>query len=190
MNIWSQKTESFWQEFIRPHLDVLVATDFFTAEVWTTAGLITYYVLFFIHLASRKVHVASVTPHPDERWMVQSARNVPMEHWGFLSPGQYLIHDRDGKYGPAFQRILDEAGVKRVPLPLRSGGYARSRRSVWRGSSCVGKRPSSMRCTSMWSIIIIITIIRGRGMACSFHPSAKSVPGQARCSVVNGSAGS
>jgi hypothetical protein len=44
-------------------MDVLVATDFFTAEVWTKAGLVTYNVLFLIHLASRKVHVAGVMPH-------------------------------------------------------------------------------------------------------------------------------
>ena len=43
-----------------------------------------------------------------------------MEEWGFLSPGQYLIHDRDEKYCPAFQQIIDAAGVKRVPLPPRS----------------------------------------------------------------------
>jgi hypothetical protein len=43
-----------------------------------------------------------------------------MEEWGFLSSGQYLIHDRDGKYCPAFQRLIDEAGVTRVPLPPRS----------------------------------------------------------------------
>src|SRR5215475_14431659 len=49
-----RKTTTTSQEFIRSHMDVLVATDFFTAEVWTTAGLVTYYVLFFIHLASRK----------------------------------------------------------------------------------------------------------------------------------------
>ena len=52
--------------------------------------------------------------------MIQIARNVTMEEWGFLSPGHYLIHDRDGKYCPAFQHILDAAGVKRVPLPPRS----------------------------------------------------------------------
>jgi transposase InsO family protein len=115
-----RKTTTTWKEFIRTHMDVLVATDFFTAEVWTTAGLITYYVLFFIHLASRKVHVAGVTPHPDARWMVQIARNVTMEQWGLLAPGQYLIHDRDGKYCPAFQQLIDTAGVKRVPLPPRS----------------------------------------------------------------------
>jgi len=115
-----RKTTTTWREFIRTHLDVLVATDFFTAEVWTLGGLVTYYVLFFLHLGSRKVHVAGVTPHPTEAWMMQVARNVTMEEWGVLSPGQYLIHDRDGKYCPAFQQIVDAAGVKRVPLPPRS----------------------------------------------------------------------
>jgi putative transposase len=52
--------------------------------------------------------------------MVQVARHVTMAEWGFLSAGQSLIHDRDGKFCPAFQRIIDEAGVKRVPLPPRS----------------------------------------------------------------------
>jgi len=115
-----RKTTTTWKEFIRTHLDVLVATDFFTAEVWTLGGLVTYYVLFFIHLGSRQIQVAGVTPHPNEAWMVQVARNVTREEWGFLSPGQYLIHDRDGQYCPAFQQLIDTAGVKRVPLPPRS----------------------------------------------------------------------
>jgi putative transposase len=97
-----------------------VATDFFTAEVWTLGGLVTYYVLFFIHLATREVHVAGVTPHPHQTWMMQVARNITMEQWGFFSPGQYLIHDRDAKYCPAFQQIIDTAGVMRVPLPPQS----------------------------------------------------------------------
>jgi transposase InsO family protein len=115
-----RKTTTTWKEFIRTHMDVLVATDFFTTEVWTLGGLVTYYVLFFLHLGSRKVQVAGVTPHPNEAWMMQVARNVTMEEWGFLSPGQYLIHDRAGKYCPAFQQLIDAAGVKRVPLPPRS----------------------------------------------------------------------
>ena len=115
-----RKKTTTWKEFIRTHMDVLVATDFFTTEVWTKAGLVTYYVLFFIHLASRKVYVAGVTPHPDERWMVQVARNVTMEEWGILSPGQYLIHDRDTKFCAAFHHLIDEAGVERVVLPPRS----------------------------------------------------------------------
>jgi putative transposase len=115
-----RKTTTTWKEFIRTHMDVLVATDFFTAEVWTKAGLVTYYVLFFIHLSSRKVHVAGMTPHPDEQWMKQVARNMTMEEWGCLSPGQYLIHDRDTKFCGAFQQIIDDAGVERVVLPPRS----------------------------------------------------------------------
>ena len=115
-----RKKMTTWKEFIRTHMDVLVATDFFTAEVWTMAGLVTYYVLFFMHLASRKVHIAGVTPHPDHAWMTQIARNVTMADWGCLQPGQYLIHDRDGKYCPAFQRCIDDAGIRRVSLPPRS----------------------------------------------------------------------
>jgi transposase InsO family protein len=115
-----RKKTTTWPEFIRTHLDVLIATDFFTAEVWTWCGLVTYYVLFFIHLGSRKVHVAGVTPHPDEAWTVQMARDVTMADWGFLSPGQSLIHDRDAKFCPAFQHTIDEAGVRRVVLPPRS----------------------------------------------------------------------
>jgi putative transposase len=114
-----QKTTT-WHEFIRTHMDVLVATDFFTTEVWTWCGLVTYYVLFFIRIATREVHITGVTPHPDKWWMRQIARNVTMAEWGFLSSGQYLIHDRDGKFCPTFQQTIDAAGVKRVPLPARS----------------------------------------------------------------------
>jgi putative transposase len=52
--------------------------------------------------------------------MQQIARNVTMDAWGFLEAGQYLIHDRDGKFCPAFTRMVDEAGVKRLPLLPKS----------------------------------------------------------------------
>jgi len=61
-----RQTMTTWKEFIRTHLDVLVATDFFTAEVWTLGGLVTYDVLFFIHVGSRKVQIAGMTRHPHE----------------------------------------------------------------------------------------------------------------------------
>ena len=109
-----------WKAFIRTHMDVLWATDFFTTEVWTLGGLVTYYILFFIHLESRQVHLAGVTPHPHETWMKQMARTLTMDEWGVLKPGQYLIHDRDTKFCAAFKQMLDDAGVKRVPLPPRA----------------------------------------------------------------------
>jgi hypothetical protein len=50
-----------WRDFIRRHMDVLAGTDFFTVEVLTWQGLVTYYVLFFIHLESRRVSIAGIT---------------------------------------------------------------------------------------------------------------------------------
>jgi hypothetical protein len=97
-----------------------VATDCVTAAVWPLGGLVTYDVVVFLHLSSRKVSVAGVMPHPHAAWMVQVACHVTMEAWGVLAPGPYLIHDRDGKYCPAFQQIRDDAGGKRVPLLPRS----------------------------------------------------------------------
>src|SRR5215510_5734243 len=69
---------------------VLAATDFFTVEVLTRSGLMTYYVLFFIQLESRKICVAGVTRHPDQEWMAQMARNVTMEDSGFLIKQRHL----------------------------------------------------------------------------------------------------
>ena len=101
------------------HLDVLAGTDFFTVEVVTLKGLITYYVLF-IHLGSRKVCLAGMTSHPDEEWMKQIGRNVTMEQWGFLANCRYLLHDRDGKFCPSFDEIIELGNVKPIPLPARS----------------------------------------------------------------------
>jgi putative transposase len=70
------------KDFIRAHMAVLVGTDFFTVEVMSFTGLVTYYVLFFIHLESRRVSLAGMTPYPDREWMEQQARNVTMEEWG------------------------------------------------------------------------------------------------------------
>ncbi|MEO8426827.1 MAG: integrase core domain-containing protein [Verrucomicrobiota bacterium] len=114
-----RKTMS-WREFIRSHLDVLASVDFFTAEVWTAGGLITYYVLTFMRVASRKVCVAGMTTSPDARWMEQMARNVTMADIGFLCGCRYLVHDRDTKFCAVFDAVLESVGVKAVLLPPRS----------------------------------------------------------------------
>jgi transposase InsO family protein len=115
-----RKRTTTWAEFIRVHLAVLGGTDFFTVEVLTIRGLVTYYVLFFIHLESRKVHVAGITFHPNEQWMQQIARNATMDGCGFLENCRYLLHDRDTKYSAAFRAIIESARVKTLPLPPRS----------------------------------------------------------------------
>src|ERR1700730_4422297 len=109
-----------WNEFIRSHMDVLAGTDFFTVEVLTWRGLVTYYVLFFIELGSRRVSLGGITRHPDSCWMEQVARNATMEDTGYLSGCRYLLHDRDKKFCCEFRETLEAGGVKCTPIPARS----------------------------------------------------------------------
>jgi len=75
-----------------------------TTESWTARGLVTYYVLFFLHIGSRKVHIVGMTPNPDEPWMMQVARNLTIAGWGFLGGMRYAIMDRDTKFTKAFSK--------------------------------------------------------------------------------------
>src|SRR5476651_2008992 len=115
-----RKHTTTWAAFIRAHLGVLAGTDFFTVEVLTLRGLVTYYVLFFIHLESRKVDIAGITVHPDQPWMQQMARNVTMEGCGALQDCRYLLHDSDTKYTISFRAIIESGGVKPLALPASS----------------------------------------------------------------------
>jgi putative transposase len=60
---YQRKQANCWKDFIRSHMEVLVGTDFFTVEVLTLNGLVTYSVLFFMHLESRRVSLAGMTPY-------------------------------------------------------------------------------------------------------------------------------
>jgi hypothetical protein len=109
-----------WKEFIRSHMDVLAGADFFTVEVLTWRGLITYYILFFIEIGSRRVSLGGITRHPDSCWMEQVARNATMEDAGYLNRCRYLLHDRDTKFCPEFREALAAGGIKCLALPARS----------------------------------------------------------------------
>ena len=58
-----RKKRTSWMTILKAHWDVMAATDFFAIEVWTPKGLVTYYVLFVIHLSTRKVSIAGATPN-------------------------------------------------------------------------------------------------------------------------------
>jgi len=109
-----------WKDFIRSHRDVLIGMDFFTTEVLTLKGSLTYYVLFFIHLETRRVSLAGFTPYPDQEWMEQQARNMTMEQWGCLRGCRYLLHDRDTKFCESFRELIESGNVKPIRLPARS----------------------------------------------------------------------
>ena len=115
-----RKRTTTWAAFIRTHVALLAGTDFFTAEVLTLRGLVTYYVLFFIHLESRRVDIAWITVHPNEAWMKQIARNATMDDCGVLRDCRYLLHDRDTKFTRSFRAILVSGRVEPLALPARS----------------------------------------------------------------------
>jgi transposase len=116
----SRKSKTSWTDFIRSHTDCLLATDFLTTEVWTTFGLVTYYVLFFIHVGSRKVYLGGITANPNDAWMRQAARNLTSGSCDILSRCRYLLRDRDTKFTVGFDMILRAAGIEPTPLPARS----------------------------------------------------------------------
>lgn len=109
-----------WRTFLKAHWDVMAATDFFTIEVWTPKGLVTYYVLFVMHLATRRVCIAGATPHPNRAFMMQIARNLTDEFDGFLRNHNYLVMDRDMKFSDAFRNAIEREGVEPVRCPPRA----------------------------------------------------------------------
>jgi transposase InsO family protein len=115
-----RKAGMSWAQFLKLHWEVLAATDFFTVEVATWHGLVTYYVLVVMELATRRVHIAGITPHPTAAFMQQCARQLTDPFEGFLVGKRYLIHDRDTKFTQAFDALLKVSGVEPLLLPPRS----------------------------------------------------------------------
>jgi transposase InsO family protein len=109
-----------WSQFLMLHWEVLAATDYFTVEVATWHGLVTYYVLFVMELATRRVEIAGITPHPTAAFMQQCARQLTDPCEGFLLGKRYLLHDRDPKYTQAFDALIKESDVEPIVLPPRS----------------------------------------------------------------------
>ena len=114
----SRKTT--WKEFLSRHWEVIVATDFFTVEVWTRRGLQRFIALFFIELSTRKVEIAGIAQVTNGLWMSQIARNLTDAEQGILTGKGYLIHDRDPLFTAEFLNMITEAGVESVKLPPRS----------------------------------------------------------------------
>jgi putative transposase len=108
---------------------VLVGTDLFSVEVLRWRGWVTYYVLFFLPLETRRVTIAGIPGQPEEMWMEQMARNVTFAGEGCLnlSKGRDRLHDRDAKFCASFRETLAAGGVKCLRLAARSpnlNGYS------------------------------------------------------------------
>ena len=115
-----RKRQTTWATFIKSHWEVLGSIDFTTIEVWTKSGLVTYYLLFVMELATRRVHLAACTPTLGDDFMKQVARNLTDPFDGFLKNTRYVLMDRDTNFSAAFQAILEDSDVEPVRLPARS----------------------------------------------------------------------
>ena len=97
-----------WKEFINVHANIMWGCDFFTHEVWSKAGLVTYYVLVFIHLGTRRLEIVNMTQNPTEEWTIQQARNFlyDMDACSEKANMRYLIHDRGSQFTKTFDKTF------------------------------------------------------------------------------------
>ena len=108
-----------WQAFLRAHWGAIAGADFFTTEVWTWRGLVTYYTVFVIDVASRRVQILGSTPHPDALFMQQIVRTLTMVPEVVDMP-EILICDRDRKGSSDVRRRLQDAGIRVALIPERA----------------------------------------------------------------------
>jgi putative transposase len=127
----SRQRPTTWRTFIRAHWPALVAADFFTTEVWTARGLVTYHTAFVIELHTRRVQVLGSTLHPDGAFVVQAVRSLLAETDEVLREGRILICDRDPSWTSAMEDVLKTVGVRVVRTPAASpNGNAYAERFV------------------------------------------------------------
>jgi putative transposase len=108
---------STWRAFLRHYRHACLATDFFTME---TIGLRTIYVLFFIHLGTRRVYLAGCTQHPTSSWVAQQARQMVWHLQDGTLPIRFLLHDRDTKSCAAFDHVFAAERIEVVQTPFRA----------------------------------------------------------------------
>ena len=110
-----RRSKLTWKQFLAAHAETLVAADFFSVD---TIFFKRLYVLIYVHLATRRVLAASCTARPNEAWVTQQARNLSwkLENEGIKLTG--LIHDRDKKFAPIADMVVESEGARVILTPL------------------------------------------------------------------------
>jgi putative transposase len=115
-----KRGEGTWDDFVHRHAASLWACDFFTKKVWTLGGPVSFFVLFFIHIGTRRVHIAGMTAHPDQQWMAEQAGQVARFFAAQTDKPTHLIRDLDSKFTPAFDQAMNSVGVTVVLVGPRA----------------------------------------------------------------------
>jgi putative transposase len=125
-----KRLEPSWAEFLRKQAASILECDFLTVD---TLFLKRFYVLFFIELGSRRVHLAGITTNPDGRWVSQQARNLLMQLDDDDVRPRFLVRDRDGKFTREFDEVFRSEGIRVIKAPVRAP-KARAHAERWVGS--------------------------------------------------------
>jgi putative transposase len=127
-----KRLETSWAEFLRRQAASIFECDFVTVD---TLFLKRFYVLFFIELATRRVHLGGITTNPDGPWVTQQARNLLMQldDHGGRRP-RVLIRDRDSKFTREFDEVFRSEGIRVIKAPVRAP-KARAHAERWVGSA-------------------------------------------------------
>lgn len=125
-----RRSQLTWKQFLAAHAETLVAADFFSLDTIFCKRL---YVLIYVHLATRRVLLASCTAEPHQDWVAQQARNLC---WKLEDEGirlRFVIHDRDRKFAPQADRVFRSAGARVIVTPLMAP-RANAHAERWIGS--------------------------------------------------------
>ena len=126
-----KRLETSWSEFLRAQAASILECDFLTAD---TLFLRRFYVLFFVELATRRVHLAGITTNPDGRWVTQQARNLLMQLDGTGLRPLFLVRDRDSKFTRDFDEVFRSQGIRVIKAPVRAP-KARAHAERWVGTA-------------------------------------------------------
>jgi transposase InsO family protein len=112
-----RRTGPTWQEFLKAQASTMVACDFFHVD---TVLFRRFYVLVFMDLHSRVVHLAGITTNPVADWVTQQARNLSFGWTDRIPSTKYLIRDRDCKFTSSFDEVFRSEGIRIVKTPVRA----------------------------------------------------------------------
>jgi transposase len=125
-----KRLETSWADFLRQQAASILECDFLTVD---TLFLKRFYVLFFIELATRRVHLAGITTNPDGRWVTQQARNLLIQLEDDGVHPRFLVRDRDSKFTREFDEVFRSEGIRVIKAPMRAP-KARAHAERWVGS--------------------------------------------------------